>query len=417
MKSIRRAGRVAIALAVLVSISAAARAEGVLDQVPADAWVVFRVNRLEQTNKKAAAWAEAMGIAQLSPQCADPLGALEKETNIKGLDKSKDLAICFVDPANAGGKPDKSILILVPTNDYKALVGSLPNSKTDGELTTFKPEGGDDKPGYVANWGNYAAMSPTQALVSKKPGGGLKLSGLAAKEMQQKDAVVYANIPAMREKLLPELRKLRANVKKQMQAELGGGNVGGDAVEAGNTEGASPTPSTTPGNRPRPGTRPPPAQRPGQRPAGGQPQSRLDESAADVELTALQQQPSRQPGRRPAPARRPQATPPVDADATSPGKAGANDAAAAMKQYAPAIGELADQYFNAAEKFLTDANAASFSLNLTDAGLNTTMMAESARSPRASRTPTATCWPDCPARRSTSRSAGMSTRPSRSTSS
>src|SRR5204862_6564069 len=129
------------------------------------------------------------------------------------------------------------------------------------------------------------------------------------------------------------------------------------------------------------GPGPPPAQRPGQRPAGGEPQSRLDESAADVELTALQQQPSRQPGRRPAPARRPQGTQqpgtaPGDADATSPGKAGANDAAAAMKQYAPAIGELADQYFNAAEKFLTDANAASFSLNLTDAGLNTTMMAE-----------------------------------------
>ena len=59
-------------------------------------------------------------------------------------------------------------------------MASLPNSKTDGELTTFKPEGGDDEPGYVANWGNYAAMSPTQALVSKKPGGGLKLSGLAA---------------------------------------------------------------------------------------------------------------------------------------------------------------------------------------------------------------------------------------------
>src|SRR5437868_3784314 len=92
------------------------------------------------------------------------------------------------------------------------LVSISAAARADGELTTFKPEGGDDKPGYVANWGNYAAMSPTQALVSKKPGGGLKLSGLAAKEMQQKDAVVYANIPAMREKLLPELRKLRANV-------------------------------------------------------------------------------------------------------------------------------------------------------------------------------------------------------------
>ena len=77
--------------------------------------------------------------------------------------------------------------------------------KTEGPLTTFNAsEDGTDEEekGFAANWGTYAALSPTQALVSKKPGG-LKLSGMAAKEMQSKDAVLYANIPAMRSKLLP----------------------------------------------------------------------------------------------------------------------------------------------------------------------------------------------------------------------
>src|SRR3954471_24253106 len=121
MQLIRRAGRATVAVALLFCFCAAARAEGVLDQVPSDAWVVFRVNRLEQTNKKAAAWAEAMGLAQWTPEAADPLGALERKMNVKGVDHTKDLAVVLVDPASAGGDEDKSVLFLVPTNDYKAL--------------------------------------------------------------------------------------------------------------------------------------------------------------------------------------------------------------------------------------------------------------------------------------------------------
>jgi len=187
MQTIRRARRAVVAVALVVCFCASARAQGVLDQVPADAWVVMRVNKLEQTNKKVAAWAEAMGIAQMSPEAADPLGALERQANIKGLDKSRDMAFVLMNPSAAEGNPEKSILILLPTNDYKALAASLPNAKTEGPLTTFNAseDGADEEEkGFAANWGTYAAISPTQALVSKKPGGGLKLTGLAAKEMQ-----------------------------------------------------------------------------------------------------------------------------------------------------------------------------------------------------------------------------------------
>lgn len=386
MTMIRRAGRASVVAALLLCWSAAtARAEGVLDMVPSDAWVVVRINRLEQTNKKAAAWAEAMGIAQLSPEAADPLGAFEQKMNIKGLDRTRDMAIALLDPASTGGDSDKSVLILVPTSDYKAMVASLPGAKTEGAISTFTPEG-EGEPGYVANWGTYAAISPVQAIVSKKPGG-LKLSGFAAKEMQEKDAVFYANIPAMRAKLLPELQKARAKLKKDMQQQFGGGQAGVSGVGPGAGKAAAPgaAPAARPAT-PRPANRPPPAQRPGQRP--NQPQSRAGDASADVELTAFQSQPARQqpgqPARRaaPAPARRPAPAPSPadaetdddDADATPPGDA--DPAMAMMKQYGPAMEAMVDQYFAVAERFLTDTTAATFSVNLTDAGLNTTMAAE-----------------------------------------
>ena len=382
MQTVRRARRAVVAVALVVCFCASARAQGVLDQVPADAWVVLRVNKLEQTNKKVAAWAEAMGIAQMSPEAADPLGALERQANIKGLDKSRDMAFVLMNPAGTENDPEKSILILLPTNDYKTLAASLPNAKTEGALTTFNAseDGADEEEkGFAANWGAYAAISPTQALVSKKPGG-LKLTGLAAKEMQSKDAVIYANIPAMRSKLLPELKKARENARKQFQAQMGGNAGAGETITAPPPE--TTRPGAAPANRPaqRPGgagTTPPPGGRrqgtPGNSQKGQEPQVLADDAAA-VELVAFQQQPARQPGQRPAqqPARRPAAP-------AQPAPGAGGDPAEAMKQYVPAIQAVMDQYFVFAERFLTDANAATFSINLTDEGLNTTMAAEFAQ--------------------------------------
>jgi hypothetical protein len=363
---------------------AVTRAEGVLDVVPADAWVVVRINRLEETNKKAAAWAEAMGLAQLSPEAADPLGALERHLNLQGIDKSKDMAFVVLDPTAAGGDQEKSLLILVPTTDYKALSSSLPNAKTAGNITTFTPEGDGEEPGYAAQWGDYAALSPVQALVTKKAAG-LKVTGLAAKELQEKDAVVYFNIPAMRSKLLPELRKAREQLKQEMQRQAGANAPDADAAPAGDTGAAPAARPAQPRPGQRPATPPPAGNRQG---AGERPESRGDSVDANTQLVALQNQP--QPGRRPQPNPRPQPTrrpppPPAevegtddgnDADQPAPHAAPGHDPAAAMKAYMPALSALMDQYFNLAERFLTDTNAATIGLQLNDAGLNTTATAE-----------------------------------------
>src|SRR4051812_5175944 len=105
MQRIRRAAAVMVAAVVLCYAAAGARAEGVLDQVPSDALVVIKVNRLEQTNQKAGKWTEALGLAQLSPDAANPLGALQNKLGVKeGIDNKGDLAIVFLDPSKMKGK-------------------------------------------------------------------------------------------------------------------------------------------------------------------------------------------------------------------------------------------------------------------------------------------------------------------------
>lgn len=434
MQPIRRTAAVMVAAVVMFCYSAAARAQGVLDQVPADALVVIKINRLDQTNQKAGKWTEALGLAQLSPEAADPLGALQSKIGVKeGIDRKGDAAIVFLDPAKvfgakaaprananrANADPDaagddaaeeddggngndgpQNMLILVPTTDYKAFTGGLPNPKTEGNVTTFHTDENEDEPGYVANWGKFAAISPSKALVQNKPQGGLKVSGLAARELKEKDIVIYANLPAIKAKALPAMQKLRQQMK-EMQAS--GGNpfstkteveIDADAEPAAadaDADSASEKPPAAPfgtrRNAPRQGDRKaPPARRP------GQPGARADDAVQVVPAAAFQpqrqpRQPQRQP-RRPVPARRPQparepeptedaaddAAP--DADPDEPSARDDNGQDANQQQMAQAMMAMMDSYFAIAERVLNDGQAATISFTLSDEGLNTTTLAE-----------------------------------------
>ena len=391
MQRIRRAAAVMVA-AVVFCYAAGARAEGVLDQVPSDALVVIKVNRLQQTNQKAGKWTEALGLAQLSPDAANPLGALQNKLGVKeGIDNKGDMAIVFLDPTKMKGKGanktaakkpadgddaaaeeneegnggDEAVVVLVPTTDYKAFSGGLPNGKTEGAITTFHPEEGGDKPVYSANWGKYAAISPSKALLQNKPQGGMKVTGLAARELAEKDVVVYANLPAIKAVALPHLQKLRQQMKQQMQnAGTGGPGGAGATVEEDNAS----APAT-----PRPPRRAAPAGRP------RTPGARANDGGADV-VTVAQSSATRQ---------KTAAAEPADSDANAddaaqaqnrsarrnakgnaPGGAGANP------QAAQALGAMVDQYFAWAERFLTDGQAATFALSFGNNGLNTTALAE-----------------------------------------
>lgn len=213
----------AAGLALALMLGSAVRAEAqVLEQVPGDAIVVFKVKNLGGLNAKLAKWAKGLGLDVENPELADPLGALMAEAKMeKGIDRAGDLAIAYVDPASVGETEDeKSILLLVPTSDYAEFLKNFKSTAPDGGVTKATPQEGEDV--YVANWGKFAAMSPSKGLLGKKPTG-LKLEGASAKESDAKDAIVYANLKALRAKALPELKKGREQFLAKVEEGMKGG--------------------------------------------------------------------------------------------------------------------------------------------------------------------------------------------------
>jgi hypothetical protein len=211
-----------LALGALMWSSATARAAGVLDAVPQDAFVVVKVSNLGQTSQKISRWAQALGLAQMVPQFADPLGAMEKEMKItQGLDRSGEMAFVFLDP-KVYGKGDDAMVVLAPTRDFNAFAG---NYKASGlkpvagaaGVSSFQMPDGNGKDVFIADWGGYAAMSPSQKALAKKPAaGGFKLSKLAAQEGKQQDILMFVNINAVRSEAVKWLEELRGQMTKEL---------------------------------------------------------------------------------------------------------------------------------------------------------------------------------------------------------
>jgi len=212
------ARRVMPALLVAAFLLAGRVQAQVLKQVPSNAMVVLKVNNLAGVNKKLGDFFQSLGLVQMSPELADPLASLQKETNLNnGLNKDGDMAVAFIDPGGKGNS-DKSVIALIPTNDYKALLSNFSDAKTDGDITEVKFPNDPDS-SYVANWGGYAVISPDKDLVSKKPEG-IAPEGLTAKELDGKDMVLYANMKQIRTRVLPELQKNRGQIMDQLDSAL-----------------------------------------------------------------------------------------------------------------------------------------------------------------------------------------------------
>jgi len=207
-----------VALLMLVAATLA-RAQQVLEQVPADALVVIKFKNLKATSDKFAKFFTDLGVAQFDPRFGDPLGAFEQHTKITtGLDKAGDAAIAFMDPEKYGGGDD-SMIALLPVTDYQAFLGSFPDAKTEGDVSEVKI-GDSSHPGYVANWGKFAALSPKKELVSGKPSAMLKLTAATSKEADAKDVIVYANFPVIRAKLLPKLQQAREKALSEVESAV-----------------------------------------------------------------------------------------------------------------------------------------------------------------------------------------------------
>ena len=213
MRSVRRVGMTLVVLAMWVTCSARAQ---VLTMMPDNALVVIKIKNLQDVSGKVAVLSQQWGLANIRPELNDPLGTLLTVANLgPGLNKAGEAAAAVMQPSP--GSPIPNMLFLVPVTDFKAFAAALPNSKPDGELTMFSPGGG--QPGYVADWGKYAAMSPQRENVTKKPAG-LQVSAMASKEMDVKDLIVYANIKELRKQALPAIQQNKAQILQMMEAQM-----------------------------------------------------------------------------------------------------------------------------------------------------------------------------------------------------
>src|SRR5581483_11584611 len=221
MRIVRRPLAAMVVVAMMLC-ALVARAQ-VLDQVPEQALVVVKVTNLGQFSQKLGKFCTDLQLTAQVPQLADPLGALQEKLKIQnGLDKSGDAVFAYLDPAVAGGNDDNAFLLLWPVTDYKAFVGNFPDAKEENGITEAKFVD-SDKPAYIANWGKYAAMSPSKEIAALKPTG-VKVAGLAAKEMN-KDICLLANVPQLRAKLQPELAKAKEEALPNIEKSMTGDNA------------------------------------------------------------------------------------------------------------------------------------------------------------------------------------------------
>ncbi len=216
----------AAALCVVMLLAWTARAD-VLEQVPGDALFVIKINNLKATSEKIGKLAQDLGLAAFKPPgeeispWTDPLGFVQKKTKMtNGVNSAGDLGFAYLDPELAGGDEDKSMVVLIPVTDYQAFLGNFTDAKTEGGISEVKI-GDHDDPGFLANWGSYAALSPSRDVVSKAPAaGGLKVPAATAKDVASKDAILIANFKSLRTKLMPQLQEGREKAIEGIQDEI-----------------------------------------------------------------------------------------------------------------------------------------------------------------------------------------------------
>ena len=222
----------AAALGIVFTFGSGRASAQVLEQVPADAAVVIKVKSLSDVSGKVAALAQQWGLAGMNPAMADPLAALQQEAGItEGLAKEGEMAIVIPTlPEEEGAEPP--VVMLVPVTDYKAFLGNF-QAQPGGDVTNITMKNGE--PGFVAQWGNYAALSETEAVVAKPAQQGLSVKGATAKELGAKDMVLYVNMNVIREQVVPKLKEARAEILKEIdeQAAQVGEEGEGEAAPEG----------------------------------------------------------------------------------------------------------------------------------------------------------------------------------------
>ncbi|MGD0465055.1 MAG: hypothetical protein ABSB74_21435 [Tepidisphaeraceae bacterium] len=213
-----------LAAAIVCIVVATSIASGqVLKQVPSNAFLVLKVSNLDATSKKVSDLATSLGLAQMAPQMADPLGAALKQIGVTdGVNRAGDMAFVYVDPAAFNAPSDNSFLLLLPVSDYQKFIANFADAKPDGDLTQVHFKNGPNIT-YLSHWGDYVAASPVREIVAKAPTDVLQVDGLAAKELDGKDFVVFGNLKALRPKMLQGIDSLRTLIPAEIDKAVAPG--------------------------------------------------------------------------------------------------------------------------------------------------------------------------------------------------
>ena len=116
MKTVKRALKTSCIFAAAWCLSGLATPAAwaqVLDQVPSDATVVFKINHLDATNTKVSSLLQSLGVTDLVPTMKDPLTALETQLGIgPGLEPKRDAAAVMLNGNLDGGGPPPFVMLL-----------------------------------------------------------------------------------------------------------------------------------------------------------------------------------------------------------------------------------------------------------------------------------------------------------------
>ncbi len=197
-----------------------------LDQCPADAGLVVKINHLGDTNTKVAALLQQLGVTDLAPEAKDPLAAFEDKTGIPpaSLDPKRDGGFFMPNPTGADAdRTEPPLVLLLPVSDYKAFLAGLTAVRTEGDVAVvhFKDQTDDT---FVAHWGDYAAIAPRKDLLAGKHDG-LKPAGAAAREMDGRDACLFVNFPVLKTALQPKLAQGRGQVQAEAEQRMAGADA------------------------------------------------------------------------------------------------------------------------------------------------------------------------------------------------
>ncbi len=245
----RISGLLCAAGSVLGLFAASAQAlPPILDRVPADALVVVSTPSLEQLEKS---------MQSITTTLELPFPGVKQMLMMQGFDAGVDMtkpiaAVIVRDPsakpgekkpadpndpmAGAGAQEEPPLILLIPTNDYKALLKAF-NAEAGAGVTAFTGPEGD--PGFAKDiGGGYAAIGNKKEILEKFEGKGgnakahSEMIGKVGNTIGEKaDLLVIANIPAIEPMAKPMMEQAMANAMNEGPLAMMGGDMNLDGIK------------------------------------------------------------------------------------------------------------------------------------------------------------------------------------------